>query len=230
MNRRACLASMVLGLLVPTGAAALDINLVGLFPNKALVQIDGGPPRTLSVGQKTRDDVVLLSVDREGVAMFEIQGQRLALTMGTARKTAAPTIALVSNASSTATGNPPAANYATVPTNAQGDMVAEGAINGLPVRFVVDTGATMVTLSASQAARLGIDYRKGRKVVMETANGETFAYQLRLDSVRVGGLSVSDVDAVVAEGNALQVTLLGMSFLNRVDMKREGTLLTLTKR
>jgi aspartyl protease family protein len=229
MNRRARLASMILGLLFSTGAAALDINLVGLFPNKALVQIEGGPLRTLSVGQKTREDVVLVSVDREG-AVFEVEGRRVALSVGPARKQSGQAVASVGNYPGGAANYPTAANYATVPTNDQGDMVAEGDVNGVPVRFVVDTGATLVTLSASDAARFGIDYRKGKKVIMETANGEAFAYQVKLDTVRVGRLTVRDVEAVVAESSALQVALLGMSFLNRVDMRREGTVLTLTKR
>jgi aspartyl protease family protein len=229
MNRRYCLASIILGLCFSTSAAAVDVNLVGLFPNKALVQIDGGPLRTLSVGDKTRDDVLLLSVNREG-ATFQIQGRQATLTVGPARKQSGQAVASAGNYPGGAANYPAAANYATVPTNDQGDMVADGDVNGVAVRFVVDTGATLVTLSASDAARFGIDYRQGKKVIMETANGEAFAYQVKLDTVRVGRLTVRDVDAVVAEGSALQVALLGMSFLNRVDMRREGTVLTLTKR
>ena len=57
--------SVLAGLLVATGAGAVDVTVSGLFPNKALVQIDGGPLRTLSVGQKTAEGVVLLSVERD---------------------------------------------------------------------------------------------------------------------------------------------------------------------
>ncbi len=221
MTRRHCIASIALGLLVSTGAVALDINVVGLFPNKAVVQIEGGALQTLSVGQKTRDNIILLSVGRDD-ATFEIQGRRVVLAMGHARKQASPAAAAANYAT--------AANRATVPTNERGDMVADGEVNGMPVRFAVDTGATFITLPAREATRLGLEYRNGQKVTMETANGEMVAYRLKLDTVRVGELAVHGVDAVIMEGNSLPIALLGMSFLNRVDMRREGTILTLTKR
>jgi aspartyl protease family protein len=65
---------------------------------------------------------------------------------------------------------------------------------------------------------------------METANGDVLGYRLKLDVVRVGDISLNNVDAVILEGNSLSRALLGMSFLNRVDMRREGAILTLTKR
>ena len=117
-----------------------------------------------------------------------------------------------------------------IPTNERGDLVADGEVNGMPVRFAVDTGATFITFPAREASRLGLDYHNGQKITMETANGEVFAYRLKLDTVRVGAVAVHDVDAVIAEGNSLPIALLGMSFLNRVDIRREGTILTLTKR
>ena len=226
MDRRHRIASIALGLLVSTGAAALDVNVVGLFPNKAVVQIEGGALRTLTVGQKTRDDIILLSVGRDG-ATFDIQGRRVALALGSARRQASPAAA---GNYPIATNYPIVANYAVVPINERGDLVADGEVNGMPVRFAVDTGATFITLPAREASRLGLDYHNGQKIMMETANGEVLAYRLKLDTVRVGEVAVHDVDAVIAEGNALPIALLGMSFLNRVDIRREGTILTLTKR
>jgi aspartyl protease family protein len=230
MNRLHRIASIAIGLLVSTGATALDLNVVGLFPNKAVVQIEGGALQTLSVGQKTRDDIILLSVDRDG-ATFSVQGRRVALAIGPARRQASPAAATQTNLA-TATSTIPAAtaNYAVVRTNERGDLVANGEVNGMPVRFAVDTGATFITLPAGEATRLGLDYLRGQKVVMETANGNVLAYRLKLETVRVGDMAVNNVDAVVTEGNSLPIALLGMSFLNRTDMKREGTILTLTKR
>ncbi|HEV2038423.1 MAG TPA: TIGR02281 family clan AA aspartic protease [Casimicrobiaceae bacterium] len=222
MNPRHRIASIAIGLLVSTGATALDVNVVGLFPNKAVVQIEGGALQTLSVGQKTRDNIILLSVDRDG-ATFDVQGRRVALALGPARRQTSP-------AAAAQTSPAAAANYAVVPTNDRGDLVADGEVNGMPVRFAVDTGATFITLPAREASRLGLDYHNGQKLVMETANGNVLAYRLKLDTVRVGGVAVHNVDAVVTEGNSLPIALLGMSFLNRTDMKREGTILTLTKR
>ena len=198
-------------MLVSTGALALSVNVVGLFPNKAVVQIDGGALQTLSVGQKTREGIVLVSVQTDG-ATFDVQGRRMALGLGHARmQTAAPASAKVT-------------------ADERGHFVADGQINGIAIRFAVDTGATFISLPAGEARRLGLDYRNGRKAVMETANGLAAAYRIKLDTVRVGDLTVNNVDAVVMDGNSLPVALLGMSFLNRMDIRREGTIMTLTKR
>ncbi|TMH04865.1 MAG: TIGR02281 family clan AA aspartic protease [Betaproteobacteria bacterium] len=210
------IASLALGLLVSTGVSAMDVNVVGLFPNKAVVQIEGGALRTLSIGQKTRDDIVLLSVERDG-ATFDIQGRRVALALGHARNQTGPAAA-------------DTADSVMVPTDERGDLVADGQVNGMPIRFAVDTGATFITLPAREASRLGLDYRNGQKTVMETANGDVLAYRLKLDTVRLGKVAVHNVDAVVTEGNSLPIALLGMSFLNRMDIRRDGAIMTLTKR
>ena len=205
------IAATVVGLLMSSAAVALDVNVVGLFPNKAVVQIDGGALQTLSVGQKTREGITLVSVERDG-ATFDIQGQRMALGLGHARM---QTTAAVS---------------AMATVDERGHFVADGQVNGVPIRFTIDTGATFISLPASEARRIGLDYRNGRRAAMETANGVAAAYRVKLDTVRVGELLVNNVDAVVMEGDSLSVALLGMSFLNRVDIRREGQIMTLTKR
>ncbi len=211
MDRRQRIASIIAGLLVSTGAAALDVNLVGLFPNKAVVQIDGGALQTLSVGQRTREGIALVSVESDG-ATFEIQGQRMALGLGHARMQTT------------------AAAAAMLTADERGHFVADGQVNGIAIRFAVDTGATFVSFPASEARRLGLDYRNGRKTLMETANGDAVGYRVKLDTVRVGELTVNNVDAVVMDGDTLPVALLGMSFLNRMNIRREGQIMTLTKR
>ena len=209
-RRRA--ACIVLALGVSSAASALDVNVVGLFPNKALVQIDGGALQTLGVGQKSREGVVLLSVDRDS-ATFDIEGERTTLGLGHARM-------------KPGAGAP----SAIVSADERGHFVTDGWINGMPVRFAIDTGATFISLSASEARHLGLDYRKGRRAMMETANGIVPAYRLKLDTVRVGDITVNSVDAVVTDGEGAYMALLGMSFLNRMDIRREGRLMTLTKR
>lgn len=193
-------------------AFAVEVTLIGLFPNKAVVQIDGGATRTLSVGQKTAEGIVLLSVER-GAATFDIQGRRRTVKIGQQHATT-----LSSSAQSV-----------TLAADRGGHFFAEALINGAPLRAIVDTGATVVTLSAADAARIGLEYARGEPVTIRTANGETRGFRVRLDSVRLGGISVSNVDAVVMERQAMAV-LLGMSFLNSLEMKREGPVMTLTKR
>jgi len=214
MNGNRQITTLVLALLAATGAGATDVTVSGLFTNKAVVQIDGGPLRTLSVGQKTAEGVVLVSVDRDA-ATFDVDGKRITVGLGRAR---------------TPLTSSPTAESTTLMADLQGHFTADGEINGRSVRMVVDTGATLVSLPANEARRLGIDYQKGQKALMSTANGNAPAYVVKLDTVRVGGVTVNGVDAVVMEGNGLIVPLLGMSFLNRMNMQREGNIMTLTKR
>jgi len=212
MNGNRHLTTFVLALLAATGASATDVTVSGLFTNKAVVQINGGALRTLSVGQKTPEGVVLVSVERDA-ATFDVDGKRITVGLGRARMpSSAPTVeSLVLTA------------------DLQGHFVANGEVNGRAVRFVVDTGATLISLPAIDARRLGIEYLKGQKAMMSTANGNAPAYLVKLDTVRVGGVTIHGVDAVVMEGG-LPVPLLGMSFLNRMDMRRDGDIMTLTKR
>lgn len=193
-------------------AHATDVNVVGLFPNKALVQIDGSPPRTLSLNQKTPEGVTLLSVDRDG-ATFEVDGRRRVLKLGQASGGAGS----------------PGRSSVTLTADPRGHFLAQGQINGATVDFVVDTGATLVSLSSKDAQRIGLSYLRGKSVTMRTANGPASAYLVKLDTVRVGDISLNGVDAVVMENQDMPV-LLGMSFLNRTDMRREGQNMVLTRR
>jgi aspartyl protease family protein len=183
------------------------------------VQIEGGALPTLSVGQKTRDAIILLSVERDG-ATFDIQGRRVALALSHARTQTSP-------AAAAQTSPGAVANYAMVPTDERGNLVADGQSERYAGRFAVDTGATFITLPAREASRLGLDYHDGEKTVMKTANGDAFVYRIKLDTVRVGDVAVHNVDAVIMEGNNLPI---GMSFLNRMDIRREGSIMTLTQR
>jgi aspartyl protease family protein len=206
-------ALIIVGLLISASAAATDIRVAGLFTNKALVQIDGGPLRTLSVGQKTAEGVVLVSVASDS-ATFDIDGKRITLGLGHARM------------ATTA----PGAESVMLTADVQGHFKTDGQVNGKSVRFVVDTGATLIALPASEARRLSIDYQKGRKAMMRTANGSIPGYIVRLDTVSIGSVTIYDIEAVVLEGNGLEAPLLGMSFLNRMNMTREGDIMTLTRR
>lgn len=119
--------------------------------------------------------------------------------------------------------------HVTLAADVRGHFVTEGAVNGNPVRFLVDTGATMIALPGRDAERLGLDYRKGARGITNTANGPVAVYRVRLDSVRLGAIELGNVEAIVIE-QGLEIALLGMSFLNRVEMKRDGHTMTLIRR
>jgi len=210
-------AILVALLLAPGIGAAADVAVVGLFANKAVVVIDGGKPRTLSVGQTTPEGVRLISADSES-ATFEIDGKRETLTPG--------------EGGAVARSAPPVSGRKKVVLTAdsRGHFFATGTINGVSTRFMVDTGATTIALSSVEAKRTGVNYLAGRRVLTQTANGIVPVYRVRLDAVNIGGITLSNVDAIVIEGDRLPVALLGMSFLNRMEMRRDGDVLMLIQR
>jgi aspartyl protease family protein len=201
--------------LIAGAATATDVNVIGLFRGKAVVVVNGGKPRTLSAGEATPEGVKLVSVGTEQ-ALLEIDGKRRSLGMGQSISVAAPS-----------TGG---RAQATLAADARGHFLTTGQINGQSVQFLVDTGASMISMNASEARRLGVNYLKGERGYASTANGPAAVYKVRLDSVRVGDISITDVEALVHDGNALPLVLLGMSFLNRVEMRRDGPTMTLIKR
>jgi aspartyl protease family protein len=212
MNQTNSIAILVLALATAGPAAAADVNVVGLFGAKAVVSINGGQPRTLSVGQKTSEGVALVAVDRDA-ATFEIDGKRRTLRMGQAY-------------SAPGGGG---SQRTVLRADGRGHFLADGQVNGAAARFLVDTGATLIALPTAEAKRMGISYLNAPQGVVNTANGSAVAYRVKLDTVRIGEITINNVDAVVIDGG-LHIALLGMSFLNRTEMTRDGETMVLTKR
>lgn len=202
-----------LGVCLSMPAGALDVAVAGLFPGKAVLVVDGGAPRTVSVGARTAEGVRLVAVLEES-AVVEVGGKQQTLRIGE-RAVSAPGSATASSV--------------TLQADGKGHFLTEGSINGAGVTFLVDTGASMVSMGASDAARAGIDYRKGVAIPTLTANGPVQVWRVKLDSVRVGDVTLRNVDGAVHSAN-LPVVLLGMSFLNRMEMSRTGEQMTLRQR
>lgn len=206
-------------LLGSLSASAADVSVVGLFSGKAVIVIDDGKPRTLSVGQTSPEGVKLISAD-SSAAVIEYQGQRKTLaTSGGARISGAGPASSPSSGSSV-----------TLTADAQGHYQTLGQINGGTVQFLVDTGATSIAIPSAEARRLGINYLNGQRGYTQTANGRALAYKVTFDTVKVGDITLHAVEGVVLEGDGLKMALLGMSFLNRTEMKRDGQALTLIRR
>lgn len=103
-----------------------------------------------------------------------------------------------------------------------------GSINGYPVNFLVDTGASIVAMNSIQAKRLGIQYLlDGNPTMVSTAGGNVAAYNIRLKNVSVGQIKLQDIDAVIIEGAHPEDVLLGMSFLGRLNVKNENEVMML---
>ena len=206
------LSLICLGLIAATAYGA-DVGLAGLFPGKALLTIDGGPPRIVPVGAKTAEGVKVLSIEGE-TATLEIDGNKRVLRVG-------------QNVASQGSGAGPAKVVLTA--DGGGHFLTTGNINGTSVKFLVDTGASNVSLGASDARRIGIDISKGQQGFVNTANGQASVTLVKLDTVRVGEIVLNNVDALVHQQD-MPFALLGMSFLNRMEMQRNGETMTLKKR
>jgi len=111
--------------------------------------------------------------------------------------------------------------------NRFGHYVASGTINGHPVEFMLDTGATDVSIPASVADRIGLE--RGRRAWYQTANGTISAWQTTLDEIRLGPLRLGPLAASINPNDADDAVLLGMSFLSQLDFSQQGNTLTLKR-
>ncbi|MBS0003450.1 MAG: TIGR02281 family clan AA aspartic protease [Thioalkalivibrio sp.] len=199
-------------LLLPVAGAA-ELRVQGLFEGRALFAVDG-ERFMLRDGETAPQGVRLLRATSHS-ALVEYGGQRQELTLergrfgGTYQRTGAEL---------------------RIPPDARGGYIVRGLISGQTVPFVVDTGATLITLSDAEAQRLNLRPAGGVEVAVETASGIVTGRRILLDRVQVGGLVLDRVEAVVLPGESPATALLGMSFLGRVDMQKEGSLLVLRVR
>lgn len=207
--------SLALLLTLWTGSAlAVDkVVVMGLFKDTAVLLIDGNQ-QVLKAGETSPEGVHLISADSE-TAVLEFNGERNSYKLGTninsqfAKPAAGPVLHVA-------------------PNPANGLYIADGSINGFAMKFIIDTGATFVSLSSSEARRLGINYRlEGEEGLSQTASGMSKIYVIELDSVRLGRIELNDVKAAVHEGEFPDHVLLGNSFLGRIDLRRDGKILEL---
>lgn len=193
-----------------------QVALSGRFGDRALLVVDG-EPRTVAVGS-TVDGVRLLGW-RADAAEVSIGGRTVVLRMG-------GTAVDLTRAPPTPSD---AEGRVVLQSDAQGHFTGAGSINGRSTRFMVDTGASTVTISQSEADRLGIAFRTAPRDIARTANGDVPVHRITLGSVRLGTIEVQQVPATVVPA-ALPEVLLGNSFLERVRMQREDRRMTLQAR
>jgi aspartyl protease family protein len=193
---------------------AQSVSMSGSLGDKALLLIDG-TPRTVATGA-TVQGVRLVSVSGSD-AVVEVKGKRVTLVIGGAQVN-------LGGAPSEGGGS-----QIVLTASSGGHFFTSGSINGKAVRFLVDTGATYVSMGAAQAQELGVDFSKGQPEISNTANGQIVVYKVKLASVRVGDVQLYDVDGLVSQ-LPMPAVLLGNSFLARFQMKRDNDTMTLTKR
>lgn len=191
----------------------LDVDVVGLFSGAAVLKIDG-QRRLLKAGQRSAEGVILISAD-SGEAVIEYQGRQV-------------TLELSNKVSSTYQS--PEKSTVTIPRNDQGQYVTHGSINGRPVRLLVDTGANIVAMNVSTARELGVDMSTGTPMQANTAGGMRRSWQVTLEQVEVGDIRVHNVPAAVLEGGYPRQILLGMTFLQNVEISEKAGVLMLTSK
>lgn len=196
-------------------SAAPQVRVVGLFPNAAVLSIDG-ERKLVKVGQAGPQGVQVVRADSQS-AVLRINGVESTHTL--AREYA--------SGGYTAPGK----QSHVLPRGEGGHYRTSGLVNGRSMTFLVDTGATSIAFSEVHAQRLGIAYRQqGEPMTTSTASGLTKAWRVKLNSVKIAGIEVLGVEAAVLEGEFPREALLGMSFLNRIRWREElGTLVLESK-
>ena len=217
LNQPSCivllLCMFVLGLCA-TARAAEIIELQGLFSGKAVIKVDGRR-HILSIGETSPEGIELISVDTEK-AVLKVDGNTSDYRLGS-------TVGL----SYAKPEDVEEKFYA----NNRGMFEAVGTINGRSVRFLVDTGASVVAMNKSQAKSLGIRYRlDGEPSSVSTASGFAKAWRVKLKSVSLGKIRQTNVDATVIDGKHPGPILLGMSFLDKLKVEKTGDVLLLKQR
>ncbi|MBK7059034.1 MAG: retroviral-like aspartic protease family protein [Rubrivivax sp.] len=224
MQRRALLLSTV-ALQLPTAARAQaqptlagpvrQVQLAGVMGTRAMLVFDG-QPQLMVVGDSARG-VRLVSLQAE-VAVIDRDGATLSLRLGASPVAVGAGLARAG-----------ASREIVLTAGPGGHFITSGAINGRAVSFMVDTGATAIAMSQSEASRIGLDLRNGQRALGNTANGAVPLVMLTLTRVRVGEIEVANVQSVVMPAQ-MPYVLLGNSFLSRFQMRRENDVMRLELR
>lgn len=209
------LPALLLAAIAPAMAvAAPRVEVEALMRDAAVLRIDG-QQRLLRSGQRSPEGVLLVSASARD-ATVEIEGRRHPLSL-----------------SQRIAGSFTAADRSevTIHRDARNQYLINGEVNGVTRLMLVDTGASMMALNASDAARLGIDFRRhGQPGRAGTAGGVVNAWQVSLKSVSVGGITVNHVPAMVLEGEHPPWVLLGMTYLKHVNLREEGGVMVLQQK
>ncbi len=215
MIRPIGVAALLMLLWVPAPPEALaqagSVTVEALLPNTAVLKING-QRKTLKAGDSFQG-VKLLSADASA-AVLEINGERQRLGL---------------NRNITTNYVAPERRQLDIPRNDRMQYITSALVNGRRIQVIVDTGANVVAMNDRQATALGIDYKAGVPSKLETASSIIDAWMVNLQSVEVGGIRVENVRATVAEGDYPSTILLGMSYLQHVEMRERDGVLSLSR-
>ena len=190
-----------------------SVKVIALFNDKALLQVNG--EQKIVRKNETYNGVKLLSSSSRGALVQFSDGEQKQLNINQA----------ISHGFSQRDKS-----KVTVYANPQGMFMVAGKVNGKPTHFLLDTGASSVALSQAEADRLGLPYESSPRSYVNTASEVVPVWNIKLGQVRVGDISVSNVDAFVLQGNKPDNPLLGMSFLQHLKLNRSGAVMTLEQK
>lgn len=207
---RYCLriAAFIAGCTCIGTAWAASVYVTALEYGKADVMINGSEARPMWVGETSPEGVTLRSV-LDDAAVFEVDGKLWTLKPGQGTY-----------------------SQTTLHADARGQFFLTARVNGTPLPAIIDTGATSVAMNSEDAYHMGIDYLRGRRMLVQTASGSSTAYLVTFSSVQVGDIVLTNVPGSVIEvgKRELPLVLIGMSFLRNVDMRRSGSSMLLQRR
>ena len=193
-------------------ASSADVVVEALLPNLAVMRIDGQRVK-LRAGESHKG-ITLIEANSK-TALIEIDGKLQHL--GVSQRISAQF-------------SEPESRVVTIPRNSQLQYQTTAEINGARVRVVVDTGANIIAMNAAHARAAGISDDEGQPSQVQTAGSIVAARRVVLDSVDVGGIRVNRVLATVLDGEFPIDVLLGMSFLQHVDLEESEGILTIRAR
>lgn len=186
---------------------AVSLRLIALAPYQAEFQIDGTTVRSMRPGTTSPEGIRLISAN-SNYAEVEVDRQVHRLALGQRVESGVE-----------------------LKADSRGHFLTDITINGQTTRALVDTGATTIALSQFEAERLGLQYRNGTVVNIKTAAGEARGYLITLDYVQLGPIVLKQVQATISMlPNSPPVTLIGMAFLQRLEISSTGDRLRLTPR
>lgn len=216
------LFSFLTACLLASIAHSQEVKVLGLFGDRAFIKVDE-KSAVIRIGQ-SHQNVQLKSITNQQ-AVLVIDSQEVPLALGQSFQSTP----IVVEEKKVPTEKPKAS--VTIYSNLAHQFIVSGVINGRIVSFLVDTGANSLSMSRKQAQRLGIDFRtKGKEGLSATANGNVKHWQLMLNSVKVGAITLSFVEATIRDSDDELPILLGMSFLSRVKLEQSGQKMVLTEK
>lgn len=196
-------------------ALAVDFNVVALFPGKAMIET-GDNRLFLNAGEEKKGFLLISTDPYKQLAVIEIDGKKDTYTLG--RHIGGGY-------------TKPQVKEVRVNSNRLGSFISSGQINGQNVNFLLDTGATSVSMNENLAKRLNLDFMKeSQKAMVATAAGLRVAYRTILEKVTLGGITLYNVEGLVLKGNSPEITLLGMSFLGQLEIEQREKLMVLRKK